>query len=546
MFFVIADSSQRLITGDAGESPVEKDMLRSILGQYPPEGDVPSLVASVGAGALRGGADSIVCMYALHYFFESEAKFNGLLQNIADNLKVGGYFAGTNFDGTKVFELLQRAGKKMGESYVGMDEGTPLWEITKEYDVDELPTDASGFGLAIDVEFISIGSKHREYLVPWQLLVAKMKSIGCELVPREDLRAFGLKNSTNLYEETYQMATSGKDSKKYQMSDAVKQFSFLNRWYIFKRTSEGVADAGLAAAQEQILGAAEESPEEARAELAAAVAAVRTANTVADTMMPSIIRPGSLAAAQANATAAQPKAEEVPDLGPTGPAAIAPAPGAALVAAPSAAKKYLANEIIRFSESSAEKEPKLKLPTKYASFALRHLCPSALFPIRDTTDSEDIHLYPSIIHFMAGMLIKYASPAKKELAWTLFGSTGSIHQQFETQRLVAKLPPVKLYDSIAEEAKQVQLELTKLLGRKNSGIDLTIWNIKKEEMLEVAVRQRFEKDEWFIQIVQSATGKYLLYEKPGSELGGIFTTKRTVEGENAYGKMIMRLAGYTV
>ena len=544
MFFIIGDSSKRLKTGEAGESAVEQNMLRSILGQEP-QGDIPSLVLSSGAGALRNGADSIVCMYALHYFFESEAKFNGFLQNIADNLKIGGYFAGTNFDGQKVFELLKRARKAKGESYVGMDDGTPLWEITREYEEDELRKDNSGFGMAIDVEFISIGTKHREYLVPWELLVAKMKSIGCDLVPKDELKALGLRNSTNLYEESYQMATAGKDSKKYPMSDAVKEFSFLNRWYIFKRTSDGLADAGLAAAQEDLEVVAEEkAPEQQRAELAAAAAAVRTAASVDATMMPSILASNSLAAAEAAKKASTPTVEEPPAVAPAGPAAV-PVPGAALAAAPANKKVYAANEIIRFSEKSPEKEAKLRLPSKYASYALRHLCPTALFPIRDTTDSSDTNLYPSIIHFLAGMLIKYGNPSKKDLAWTLFSTTGTIHTTAKLQRNAAKnpLPPAQLYDSFAQEANEVNRKLTEIINAPNSGIDLTLWNVKKNEMLSIAVQQRLTNDEWFRQIIDAARGKYLLYEN-ASSLGGRFTSARKVEGENAYGKKIMELAGY--
>ncbi len=328
------------------------------------------------------------------------------------------------------------------------------------------------------------------------------------------------------------------------MSDAVKQFSFLNRWYIFKRTSQGLADEALAMGEQAPVVGEEESPDEQKAELAAAAAAVRTAAAVDGTMMPSIIGPGSLAAAEAARTAGLPKAEEVPEAGPAGVAAAA-APGTKLTVAPTN-KKYLANEIIRFSEKSAEKEPKLKLPTKYAAFALRHLCPSAQFPIRDTTDTTDTNLYPSIIHFLAGMMIKYGNPSKKDLAWTLFGNTGSIHQMFETRRKVSKLTPVENYNLMAEEAVEVGRELATLLGRANSSVDLTLWNVKKEEMLTIAVQQRMQRDEWFKQIVDAATGKYLLYENATSSLGGRFTSARKVEGENAYGKKIMELAGYSV
>jgi hypothetical protein len=241
MFFVIGDSSLRFIDGASGENDEEADMMRAIFGKVAPTGIVPPAIQKNQA-ILRDGADVITCMYALHYFFESSEKLDGLLQNIADNLKIGGLFVGTNFDGDMVFNLLRRTPK--GKSKSGIYKGRNIWEITKQYDQDQLPQDDSAFGMAVDVNFISIGLTHREYLIPWKLFVEKMKTVGCELLGPEDLKKIGLENSSNIYENSYDMAMKTPRKKEYEMNEVAKEFSFLNRWYIFKRTSEGQAQIG--------------------------------------------------------------------------------------------------------------------------------------------------------------------------------------------------------------------------------------------------------------------------------------------------------------
>jgi hypothetical protein len=241
MFFVIGDSSLRYIDGASGENDEEADMMRAIFGKVAPTGIVPPAIQK-NQGILREGADIMSCMFALHYFFESSDKLNGLLQNIADNLKIGGLFVGTNFDGDLLFNLLRRTQK--GKSKSGVLNGRVLWEITKQYDADRMPKDDSAFGMAVDVNFISIGLTHREYLIPFNLFVEKMKTVGCELLGPEDLKKIGMENSTNLYENSYDMAMKTPKKKEYEMNEVAKEFSFLNRWYIFKRTSDGQAEIG--------------------------------------------------------------------------------------------------------------------------------------------------------------------------------------------------------------------------------------------------------------------------------------------------------------
>lgn len=52
--------------------------------------------------------DAVTCMFAIHYFFVSEAALRQLLQNVVSNLKDGGYFFGTVPDGKRVLSALNR------------------------------------------------------------------------------------------------------------------------------------------------------------------------------------------------------------------------------------------------------------------------------------------------------------------------------------------------------------------------------------------------------------------------------------------------------
>jgi hypothetical protein len=104
---------------------------------------------------------------------------------------------------------------------IGKDNDVPIWKICKKYDAESIDTEDSSIGLAIDVEFLSIGSSYTEYLVPFDMLIQKLNTIGLTLERSE------------LFKATYE--TNKQYEKKFPMSSSVKQFSFLNRWFIFRR-----------------------------------------------------------------------------------------------------------------------------------------------------------------------------------------------------------------------------------------------------------------------------------------------------------------------
>ena len=596
MFFVTADSSQRLLDGSAGENEEERDILRSILGRVEPLGPLPPAVTHVGKGVLSKGASVVSCMHSLHYFFESSSKFNGFLQNIADNLQIGGYFIGTNFDGDSVFELLRNT--ETGTSRVGMNGDTVLWEIEKQYSAEELPNDDSVFGMAVNVYFISIGIKHKEYLIPWNFLVAKLKTIGCELVGNEELAQAGLNHSSNLYSASYAMAMDAakKDSKFKQctISDkSVQDFSFLNRWYIFKRTSQGTGQIGkLIGDIEEEEDQEEEQLETNKEELAALSAKVQASASGRGDLMSSIV-PGSAAAASQmlarieeaeergardelrilNAEANELRRKEAESQGLPIPRTLKGGPpgssakafvatvlgqGAAVLTVPVIRggdnESYKAVDIFQFHEKSEETPKYLTLPGKYTKFAARHLAPNAPFRIYDSSDKSDKTEYSSITHFLAGMKFKYASK-NPELAKSVFSREGSIHSFYLTERLAAqKGKPVGISQdtynqSLLNETTRVKTDEQKYMNMKDVEFNETSWASKKDALLRDAVIQRFTNDKWFCEIISAALAqrKYLLYfdekaKERGSELGGSRSIKGTIHGQNKYGKLLMELA----
>ncbi len=540
--FVIGDSQKRYINGDAGATPEEADLLRSIFGRVKPQGAIPPFIESSAAGRLREGADGIACQFALHYFFKDEETLNGLLQNIRDTLKIGGYFFGAAFDGEKVFELLR--GLQKGEKRSGYDDTSLLWTITKQYEADELPAGSDAFGMPIDIEFISIGTTQTEYLIPFSLLVDKLKTVGLELLGEEDLKKMGLRASSSTFDVSYEMARAA--GKKFFMTDAVKQFSFLNRWFMFKRTSEGtgVEEPPTAAEVAQVTGAVAAV---AKAEIPEAVDEVVTVTK--------LDAPVAAAAKEAVAgTAARPAAAVVPEVAPVGEAVAA---GTDLVEAeqtipvaklPSVLKTYTVNDLFQFDTDSVLQD-KLKIGDKGAA---RWAAPSAHFPIPDPDDSSIV--YPSVEHYIAGQRLKLASN-KPDLGAAIFSRDGSIHQAYVRRRLeltaagTRPLTEEQDYALVKEESDEVrdQSKATNLRVR-GAVVDEAKFATVKNQVLRDALRIRVEKDARLRRILDAARGqgKILLYnagKAKASELGGSRKQNGTIDGQNKIGKFLMELAG---
>jgi hypothetical protein len=235
MVFVQGNVTRPLSTGDAGISSQDQTMLRSLYntplaGAIPP----PFLETNGLTGKASEKFQIISCMFAIHYFFQDRMMVDGFLANIAENLKLGGYFIGCCFDGETVFNQL--ANLPLGGVRTGKENDVVMWNIEKAYDsvMDErvLPDTDSGLGRAIDVDFITIGEKHREYLVNFRYLRNRLAEIGIDILEASEMKELNLKESTGLFSTTHKFV---KD--RFPMSAKLREFSFLNRWFIFRRRS---------------------------------------------------------------------------------------------------------------------------------------------------------------------------------------------------------------------------------------------------------------------------------------------------------------------
>ena len=522
MVFAIGTSAKNIASGEAGSTPEESDIMRSVLGKVNPNGPVPPFILEKAAGRLREGADCIAIMFALHYFFESESTLTGLIQNINDSLKVGGVFIGCCFDGEAVFNSLQSLPE--GGTKVGQDGSTEIWKIKKMYSNMFLPADSQSLGLPIEVDFISIGTSQVEYLMNFALLTERMNDIGCYLMNKQECADAGLPypESSAMFSDTYDVAK--KQKQNFVMSPAVREYSFYNRWFIFKRKSTGRLGAGS--------GSAAAAPVEPRAE-------------------------GGAAAVAAPPVAVDPRAEG--GGGAAAAPAAAPAPSAGATLASTQKMKYQATQLVQFYIDS----PLTDKLTVGDVEAIRWLGPYAPVPIKD----DDVS-YPSIDHYLAAMLYKVATN-KPHLATSLFSTDqGELHREFLTERarklqsIKAKSPKVEPTLTKAEEYLLLKNEIGKvhtkmsstdpegLYSYKGIQFDEGKWLASRGGFLTSALKQRWEMDPLLRKTVEAARDKakilvYYTGENSGSYMGATFrSTTKTLDGQNAYGIELMRLGGF--
>ena len=161
-------------------------------------------------------------MFAFHYFFESEITLRSFLQNVTDNLEVGGHFIGTTFDGKKLFDKL-KGRKKISGSL----DGELLWSIEKKYTSRTFPNTKTSLGRQVDVFVKSIGHVIPEYMVNFDYVDKLMEEYG--------LKKVEVKSFSEYFDD---MEKNGNNSMKNiakNMSDAEKEFSFLSSAFIYRK-----------------------------------------------------------------------------------------------------------------------------------------------------------------------------------------------------------------------------------------------------------------------------------------------------------------------
>jgi hypothetical protein len=534
MIFVQADSSQRYADGSAGMSQLDRTILRSLWGESEPS--VPPAVSRL-RGRASMGFDAAACMFSLHYFFKDRGSLDGFLRNLAETVKVGGLFVGCCFDGDTVATLLKDVpldGVKRGN-----ENGTDIWTITKRYDdsTGVVPPTDSGLGLGIDVNFISIGETYREYLVSFTYLTDRMREVGFELLEPAELEEMGLYNSTNMFEESHKMAAA--NGFDYPMTPAVQTFSFLNRWFMFRRRRT----VGLAAAA----AAANVAP-------AAAAALAAPASTSAGPRLTIVEEANNAAAAAAAAaprvpipmvTADAALEEEVEEAVPAGTeASPEEAAGPVLAVAD--------GPILKFSHGAAAATKK-ELTTLGISDKnwRRYISSHTPFAFHDRTNPAIT--YPNFEAALAAAKYQLATN-KPDLGAQLFATTGNIHQDIlEKERQLTTTGGAAKVLSNDERAELAAEEVEKIRDaaqlkniRKTAKYNPVQWEEAKERAIVDYIRQRYEGDKHFSEILAAlaAAKARLVLTGAGSEMGATVAGD-AISGENLYGRALMRAVGLT-
>jgi len=243
MVFVQGRCERPLLTGDAGITPDDQNLLRVLYGTPGSSSKVPPFLTAAGlAGKAASKFDVISSMFTLHYFFQDRTTVDGFIQNLADNLKVGGFFIGCCFNGETVYNAL--APLALGGVLMGKEGDAEMWSVEKMYDSvpDEktLPDSDAGLGRKVKVNFITIGEGHEEYLVNFVYLQSRLAEIGIDVLTSAELTAMKLAESSGMFKKTYD-ETKG----RFSMPAKLREYSFLNRWFIFRRRTFGPLSAAL-------------------------------------------------------------------------------------------------------------------------------------------------------------------------------------------------------------------------------------------------------------------------------------------------------------
>ena len=194
--------------------------------------------------ALNIPFDVISCQFAIHYFFRNMDSLDAFCHNLNNHMKVGGYFIGTCLDGN----LVNRAFiDKKTDVLKGELNNKVLWQIVKKYDGYEVnSTKSENLGKQIDVYVETINKIIPEYLVDFDLLQRKLKDFNIELVNVQEETTIKIhtSQSSGSFETLWNnMITENKKGYKHwavtntidNMTDVIKEYSFMNRWFIFKK-----------------------------------------------------------------------------------------------------------------------------------------------------------------------------------------------------------------------------------------------------------------------------------------------------------------------
>jgi SAM-dependent methyltransferase len=197
--------------------------------------------------------DTVVSFFSAHYYFENNMKIRGFLQNIYDNLRVGGYAIITCSDAVDIHDrILGKIKKDAVRS--GIVDNQTVWEIKKGYTKTvPLVGDKSSVGIPIGIKFESISENFiQEWLVHSEYLLKLCADYGLKLVSDdESKRQFGMREPTGLFSSVLSDIEDNLDVLKQDelgnvyfndienmlehKNYSLREWSGTNRYYILKK-----------------------------------------------------------------------------------------------------------------------------------------------------------------------------------------------------------------------------------------------------------------------------------------------------------------------
>jgi mRNA (guanine-N7-)-methyltransferase len=201
------NNANRVVGYDIDSDSIQEALRR--LSEYPDEfkNRVSLHVLDLSTNVIPGDQefDVVSCQFALHYFFKSEETFLTILSSIENNLKVGGIFMGTFFDGEALKSRLNRPFED------------PHFKLTRKAENDTL------FGNTINVQIVDNESAaanynpEDEYIVDFERFTSVMERLGFKLIESDMFRDL---------------------NKNFRLKSTEKDVSYLNRTFVFQRISD--------------------------------------------------------------------------------------------------------------------------------------------------------------------------------------------------------------------------------------------------------------------------------------------------------------------
>lgn len=209
-------------------------------------------------GLCKKGFDIISSQFSIHYYFKDELTLRTYIQNISENIKKGGYFIGTCYDGMKVFQMLEK-----NEGHIEMmDEfNNKVYSITKKYELEDFNYSKDNieklFGQKIDVYMNSIGQTITEYLVNFEMFIEMMKEYDLVLAKpdvKKEFKGFfdnvdlsyrdGIGGFEKMIDNLEALYSKDLSLKQYfpeafgllkESNKLLRDLSSLNNWFIFQK-----------------------------------------------------------------------------------------------------------------------------------------------------------------------------------------------------------------------------------------------------------------------------------------------------------------------